>query len=149
MDVLESSYNILVSKHIKQDGSVRLDDPNFRNPHLFENSLSRHKSFIVCSRDSSLAEKVIKQGRMCLRWCVSAGVWMHSCGYVTVCMCALACLPAYKEASLRGGGAIITANKTTTNKQSLFWASPCCTTPLHKTYFIRATDTGNVLRCAA
>ena len=75
---------------------------------------------------------------------VDAFLWVCKCVHVWVGM--LAC---GSGGILKGGGAIITANKTTTNKKSLFWASPCCTTPLHKPYFTRATDTENVLRCAA
>lgn len=64
-------------------------------------------------------EIFIKRQRMCLRLpCVHAPVWMHSCGYISVCMCVPTCLLVYLEASLRGGGAIITANKKN-NKQTI------------------------------
>lgn len=53
-------------------------------------------------------EIFIKPECMCLHLCVQAhmpaGVWTHSCGYVSVCMCVPACLPVYLEASLKGEG---------------------------------------------
>lgn len=109
-------------------------------------SVSKLHVLLACTSLSDVHMwKVPSNWDACVCGRVCKCMYLQEC--VSVCRNACFCISRHPRAG--EGGAIIKANKITTNKQSLFWASPCCTTPRHKPACTGMANAENVLRCAA